>query len=84
MITYGLRGLCAYTHHAEVLGQRDASVDKFVAEAYAFLCSEDALDLGKVLGMVDACGAAGLTAMKILDEGERSSVMGELASKLGS
>lgn len=72
MITYGLRGLCAYTHHAEVLGQRDASVDKFVAEAYAFLCSEDALDLGKVLGMVDACGAAGLTAMKILDEGHTS------------
>ncbi len=70
MITYGLRGLCAYSHHAEVLGQRDADVDKFVAEAYAFLCSEDALDLGKVLGMVDAAGAAGLKAMKILDEGE--------------
>ena len=96
MVTYGLRGLAAYTHHAEVLGQRDpevrcidlscwagligcelvwmqqcvavhisvlydrtafpdppltaAQVDKFVAKAYAFLCSEDALDLGKVGG----------------------------------
>jgi hypothetical protein len=41
-----------------------------VAECYAFLCSEDALDLGKVLAMVDAAGAAGLKAMKLLDEGE--------------
>ena len=48
MICYGLRGLCAYAHHAEVVGQRDADVDAFVAEGYAFLCSEDALDLGKV------------------------------------
>ena len=48
MICYGLRGLGAYAHHAEVLGERDASVDRFMAEGYAFLCSEDSLDLGKV------------------------------------
>ena len=47
-INYGLRGLAAYSHHAEVLGHRDADVDAFLAEAYAFLCSEEALDLGKV------------------------------------
>lgn len=40
MLAYGLRGLCAYTHHAEVLGQRAKEVDEFVAEAYAFLSSE--------------------------------------------
>ena len=76
MITYGLRGLCAYTHHAEVLGQRDADVDRFVAECYAFLCSPDALDLGKTLAMVDACGAAGLKAMKALDEGALCAAVG--------
>ena len=41
MLTYGLRGMCAYAHHAEVLGQRDDDVDAFVAEAYAFLCSQE-------------------------------------------
>jgi hydroxylamine reductase len=69
MICYGLRGLGAYAHHAEVLGERDASVDRFMAEGYAFLCSEDSLDLGKTLAMVDATGAAGLTGMTILDRG---------------
>lgn len=48
MLTYGLRGLAAYTHHAAMLGQRSATVDKFIAEAYAFLCSPDASDVGKV------------------------------------
>ena len=33
--------LCAYTHHAEVLGQTDPRIDTFVAEAYAFLCSQE-------------------------------------------
>ena len=41
MLTYGLRGMCAYAHHAEVLGQSDEGVDAFVAEAYAFLCSQE-------------------------------------------
>ena len=132
MIVYGLRGLAAYAHHAEVLGERDAEVrhpwtarsmhsprctaasaaraalsayiappaeflslslslslsltlthslspspfpclqvDAFMAKAYAFLCSEDALDLGKVLGMVDEVGAAGVKGMRLLDHGEQ-------------
>lgn len=33
----------AYTHHAEVLGMHDIDVDKFVAEAYAFLCSDEVM-----------------------------------------
>ena len=50
MVTYGLRGLCAYTHHADMLGQRSPVVDAFVAEAYAFLSSPDSADAGKVGG----------------------------------
>lgn len=48
MLTYGLRGLAAYTHHAAMLGQRSANVDAFIADAYAFLCTPDASDVGKV------------------------------------
>lgn len=119
MITYGLRGLAAYSHHAEVLGERDREVgrcrarrpparchclpasvcpctrgactgvvhpppsppappltrcpqvDEFMASAYAFLCSEEALDLGATLDMVDQTGAAGLKGMRLLDHGAR-------------
>jgi hypothetical protein len=48
-------------------------VDEFTARCYAFLCSEDALDLGKTLGMVDALGAAGVKGMQLLDHGEGGS-----------
>lgn len=72
MITYGLRGLAAYSHHAEVLGQRDPEVDEFLARCYAFLCSEDALDLGNTLDMIDQLGAAGVLGMKLLDHGHTS------------
>lgn len=69
MLAYGLRGLCAYTHHAEVLGQRAKEVDEFVAEAYAFLSSEKASDVNNVLGMILKCGEINLKAMEILDRG---------------
>ena len=40
-----------------------------MARAYAFLCSPDALELPKVLAMVDEAGKASLAAMKLLDHG---------------
>ncbi|KAL4859420.1 Hydroxylamine reductase [Chlorella vulgaris] len=69
MITYGLRGLAAYSHHAEVLGHHDPEVDRFMARCYAFLCSEAALDLGATLAMVDEVGAVGVKGMRLLDQG---------------
>ncbi|KAL4422506.1 hypothetical protein ABPG75_008703 [Micractinium tetrahymenae] len=69
MLVYGLRGLAAYTHHAAMLGQRSATVDKFIAEAYAFLCSPDASDVGKVLGMILKTGEVNLESMALLDGG---------------
>ncbi len=44
-------------------------MDEFLARAYAFLCSEEALDLGATLDMVDQTGAAGLGGMRLLDHG---------------
>lgn len=61
-------GLGAYTHHAEVLGFTDPKVDKFVAEAYAFLCSQEAASVDNVLGYVLKCGEANLWAMELLDK----------------
>jgi hydroxylamine reductase len=69
MLVYGIRGLCAYTHHAEVLGKRVPEADDFVAEAYAFLCSRDAASIDKTLGMILKCGEVNLLTMKGLSEG---------------
>lgn len=64
---YGLKGLCAYAHHAHVLGYRDEEVDAGVEAALDFLADppreiepllEHALTLGhlnlKVMAMLDA------------------------------
>ena len=40
-MAYAVRGLSAYTHHAEVLGYTDREVDEALTELYAFLCSEE-------------------------------------------
>lgn len=69
MLVYGVRGLTAYTHHAEVLGQRVPVADAFVAEAYAFLCSEEARSVENTLAMIMKCGEVNLATMKGLSEG---------------
>ena len=33
LTTYGLKGMAAYNHHANVLGYRDQEVDRFIAHA---------------------------------------------------
>lgn len=103
LLTYGLRGLCAYTQarararlpalrlscaswhaparcwrrpacsrrpsarpptrpplqHARMLGQISPEVDAFVAEAYAFLCTEAASDINNVRPAAAAWGSGG-------------------------
>ena len=72
MLSYGLRGLAAYTHHAEVLGARVPEADAFIVEGYAFLCSDKATDINNVLGMIMKCGEVNLATMKGLSDGHRA------------
>lgn len=44
--------MAAYAAHAEALGSRDDEVFAFLSKSLAFLSSEDATDVGKLLGMV--------------------------------
>lgn len=69
MLVYGLRGMCAYAHHADVLGQHAPEADDFVVEAYSFLCTPQAGDVDSLLSMILQCGQANLGAMRALDEG---------------
>eukprot|EP00899_Mesostigma_viride_P020936 jgi/Mesvir1/28844/Mv18972-RA.1 len=67
LLTYGLKGMMAYYHHAVRLGQHDASVVAFMQEALAFLCSEDSKDLGKALDFAFRCGENNVKTLALLD-----------------
>jgi hydroxylamine reductase len=68
LLTYGLKGLAAYTDHALILGQKDTSVFEFIEDA---LCAtmDDSLGVQDLVGLVLKCGEVNLTAMALLDAG---------------
>lgn len=67
LLNYGLKGLAAYSHHAEVLGHQDSDVDAFCQEALAFLASSESEHCGAVLEMCMRLGETNLKAMRNLD-----------------
>lgn len=69
MLMYGLKGMCAYTHHAEALGSTDPQVYAFINEAFAFLASPKSKEPSAVLEMCMKLGAANFRTMQILSEG---------------
>ncbi len=67
-LVYGLKGVCAYTDHAQILGQEDQGVYDFIHEGMAAtLRKENTLE--DLLGLVLKCGETNLRAMEILDAG---------------
>jgi hydroxylamine reductase (hybrid-cluster protein) len=63
---YGLKGLCAYAHHAEALGHRDPKVYADVQEQLFFLCSPGAGNVGEVLEHCFSSGATNFRVMEML------------------
>ena len=66
LVTYGLKGLAAYAHHARILGQEDDSVYAFVHEALAFL-SKDTLTADELVPLALRCGEVNIRVMQLLD-----------------
>ncbi|GBF99305.1 hydroxylamine reductase [Raphidocelis subcapitata] len=69
LVAYGLRGVAAYAHHAEMLGQVDPSLDDVFEETMAFLASPASQDPGAVLGVAMRLGEANFRTMALLDRG---------------
>jgi hydroxylamine reductase (hybrid-cluster protein) len=69
LLTYGLKGVAAYAHHAEMLGKVDPTLDDFFEEVLAFLASEESKDANAVLGMCMKLGEVNFRVMALLDEG---------------
>ncbi|KAI8475555.1 MAG: hybrid-cluster protein [Monoraphidium minutum] len=72
LLAYGLRGVAAYAHHAEMLGQVDPTLDDMFEEVLAFLASPASADANEVLGMAMRLGEANFRVMALLDKGHTS------------
>jgi hydroxylamine reductase len=66
LVLYGLKGVCAYAHHARVLGEERDAVYAAVEHALDLLASEPK-ELGPLLDEALALGAANFAAMEALD-----------------
>ena len=67
LITYGLKGLAAYTKHANALGQEDETVDAFLQRALAATL-DDNLDAAALTALALETGKHGVAGMALLDK----------------
>ncbi len=68
LLTYGVKGLAAYTDHARILGQEDERVYAFIHEAMAATLDRS-LGVNDLVGLALKCGEVNLRAMELLDAG---------------
>lgn len=66
LLTYGLKGICAYADHAAVLDFKDETVDAFLVRALAALTRE--LSAEELTSLVLECGNTAVAAMALLDK----------------
>lgn len=67
-LLFGLKGVAAYTDHAQILKQEDDKVYAFLYEALAALTKND-IGVNDWIGLVLKCGEINLRAMELLDAG---------------
>ena len=67
LVTYGLKGMAAYNHHANVLGYRNEEVDKFIAKTLEKTLKDDK-DINDLIDLTMETGKHGLMAMELLDK----------------
>jgi hydroxylamine reductase len=67
-LLFGIKGVCAYADHAQILGQEDDKVYAFVHEGLAATAAEG-LSVADLVPLVLKCGEINLRAMELLDAG---------------
>ena len=67
LITYGLKGLAAYSKHANVLGKDSEEVDAFLQSAFAKTL-DDSLTAEDLTALTLETGSYGVKGMALLDE----------------
>ena len=67
LVTYGLKGMAAYAHHAEMLGYAKPEIADFILKALAAV-TDDSLTVDQLVALVLECGQFGVQAMALLDQ----------------
>jgi hydroxylamine reductase len=70
LLVYGLKGIAAYAHHAEMLGKTDKKISAFLVEGLASTTRD--LSVDEMVGMVMRAGETAVTTMALLDEANTS------------
>jgi hydroxylamine reductase len=65
-LLFGIKGVCAYADHAQILGKEDDAVYAFIHEGLAATLRKD-LTLNDWVGLVLKCGEINLKTMDLLD-----------------
>lgn len=71
LITYGLKGLAAYSKHANALLKDNVEVDAFLQRALAATI-DDSLTVDELVTLTLECGKYGVEGMALLDEANTS------------
>jgi hydroxylamine reductase len=72
LLTYGLKGLAAYTDHAYVLEHYNETLLAFLQEAL-LATTDEKLSANDLVGLVLKCGEMGVQAMALLDQANTAS-----------
>lgn len=67
LITYGIKGLAAYAHHAQVLGYKDESVCEYIHRALDYMTTVNQT-ADKLLALSLEAGKVNLTVMELLNK----------------
>lgn len=70
LIVFGIKGIAAYLHHANVLGYFNTNIDEFMQEALVITLKDD-LILGDLVALTLKTGEYGVKVMALLDEANR-------------
>ncbi len=68
LLTFGLKGVAAYSYHAYLLGKKDPKVFNFIYEGLAAPFNKS-LGVNDFVGLVFKCGEINIRAMELLDAG---------------
>ena len=68
LLTYGLKGVAAYTYHAYLLGKKDDKVFDFIHEGLVAPLNKS-LGVNELVALVFKCGEINIRAMELLDAG---------------
>ncbi len=68
LLTYGLKGVAAYTYHAYLLGKKDQNVFDFIHQGLV-APFDKSLGVNDLVGLVFKCGEINIRAMELLDAG---------------